>query len=53
MYHYLYIKVLTNIFLFKLSSDVPLHKGGFTSASISYQDKLQEIVQLTLDWTGL
>lgn len=54
-YRYLYIKkkVLTNIFLFKLSSDVPLYKGGFPSTSISYQDKLQEIVPLTPVWISL
>lgn len=49
MRHYIYnIKVLTNIFLLKLSCEMPLNKGGFAGTSISYQDKLQEISQLTL-----
>lgn len=47
------LEVLTNIFLLELSSEMSLDKGGFTSASISYQDKLQEIIQLTLVPTGL
>lgn len=42
------LEVLTNIFLLELSGEMSLDKGSFTSASISYQDKLQEIIQLTL-----
>lgn len=34
------IKILTNIFLLKLSCNVPLHKSSFSGASISYQDEL-------------
>lgn len=47
------LELLTNIFLLELSGEMSLDKGGFTSASISYQDKLQEIIQLTLVPTGL
>lgn len=47
------LELLTNIFLLELSGEMSLDEGGFTSASISYQDKLQEIIQLTLVPTGL
>lgn len=46
-------KALTNIFLLKLSCEMPLHKGCFTGASIADQDELQEIRQWTLAQTGL
>lgn len=35
------VMLLTNIFLLKLSCNVPLYKSRFSSASISYQDELE------------
>lgn len=44
--------VLTDILLLELSGQMSLDKGSFTSASIPYQDKLQDSIQLTLVPTG-
>lgn len=42
------VKGLTNIFLFKLSCEMSFDKCSFTGTSISDQDELQELNQLTL-----